>query len=162
MDTITTFKIYTEEQLKCNKQWCGHNSMTWRPLSNRENLNISRVSDFMKNKTKIIKKHDDLHDDCVELMEQVVRIFLGQQLHEISKVEKKLSCIQNKTFRNESNYITLHFKEPVCLFLHVRPCNYINILAATSVFQNIQIRFHELMNIYSNDVCKRNQRKTVF
>lgn len=39
----------------------------------------------------------DLHDDCAELMEQVVRIFLGQQLHEISKVEKKLSCIQNET-----------------------------------------------------------------
>jgi hypothetical protein len=35
------------------------------------------------------EKYSDLHDDYVELMEQVMRIFLGQQLHEISKAGKK-------------------------------------------------------------------------
>lgn len=36
----------------------------------------------------LVEKHLNAHDDYVELMEQVMRIFLEQQLHEISKWER--------------------------------------------------------------------------
>lgn len=80
--------MYTEQDLKSNKQWRCHDRVERSPLPQDTKLELNRFTNLLtKNKRFDVRRENHnnvIHADHEALMEQAAKIYHAQSQHEIT------------------------------------------------------------------------------